>query len=390
MPGHVGQGLLGDPVEDDLLVLGEPLGQPGAEGAVDPRLLAHHLDVVTEGADQAPLLEHGRPQGGHDPPQRLHLVGKGRLGVGEQPQAVLDLPPAQPQPAPLEQDPQPGQGLDGAVVELGGHAAALALGHREDLVDQPAALLAGPGLGGPLAGPGPLHPPEAGSRTGPWPPRPRPAARRGPGAGRRRRRRRRRPRWCAAGRRAAGSWGRPGPGRPGWRPPGRRRPAGTTWCRGRPASRRRPPRWRRRRGRRGAARSARPGRRRSPGAGCPPAGARSRPGPRWPTSGTPAPPARTPGPRAGRRGSRPAPAGRCRRRPGWPRRRPGRPRPAGRRPAPRGTAPSGADPAVSSSPRRPRPLHRHPRPRLELGTRPGIPADPWFQADSPHNPRRVG
>jgi len=84
VPGHIGQRLLGDPVEDDLLVLGEPLGQLGAEGAVDPGLLAHHLDVVAEGADQAPLLQDGRPQGGHDPPQRLHLVAKGGLGVGEQ------------------------------------------------------------------------------------------------------------------------------------------------------------------------------------------------------------------------------------------------------------------------------------------------------------------
>jgi len=45
-------------------------------------------------------------------------------------------------------------------VELGGHAAALALGHREDLVDQAAPFLAGPVLGGALAGPFPLHPPE--------------------------------------------------------------------------------------------------------------------------------------------------------------------------------------------------------------------------------------
>jgi hypothetical protein len=65
-------------------------------------------------------------------------------------------------------------------VELGGHAAALALGHREDLVDQAAALLTGPGLGGALAGPRPLHPPEQdhaqrhgrpghGQQTGPAP-----------------------------------------------------------------------------------------------------------------------------------------------------------------------------------------------------------------------------
>jgi hypothetical protein len=66
----------------------------------------------------------------------------------------------QPELAPLRGQPEPGQPLDGPVVQLGGHAAALALGHRQDLVDQPAAVLLSPGLDGPLPGPGPLDPPE--------------------------------------------------------------------------------------------------------------------------------------------------------------------------------------------------------------------------------------
>src|SRR5829696_5269593 len=138
VPGHVRQRLLGDPVQDDLVVLGQPVGQPCGQGAADPGLLADHLDVVAQGADQAALLQHGRPQGGHDPPQRLDLPGQRGLGVGEQPPALLQLAAPQPELAPLQGQPEPGQPLDGAVVQLGGHAAALPLGHRQDLVDQPA------------------------------------------------------------------------------------------------------------------------------------------------------------------------------------------------------------------------------------------------------------
>ena len=153
--------------------------------------------------------------------------------------------------------------LDGAVVQLGGHAAALALGHRQDLVDQPARGPPGPWPRRPAAGTGPARPARAGPGTGAWPRPPRPATRPWSGPGRRWPRCSSRPRWCAAPPSAAGSLGRPGCGRPGWRPPGRRRPAAGAWCRGRPASRRRPPGPGSRPGRRGAGRPARPGRRSS-------------------------------------------------------------------------------------------------------------------------------
>jgi hypothetical protein len=52
MVGHVGEGLLGDPVQDRLLGSGQPHRQVGLEGAGDPRLLLEAGGVVTQGRGQ--------------------------------------------------------------------------------------------------------------------------------------------------------------------------------------------------------------------------------------------------------------------------------------------------------------------------------------------------
>jgi hypothetical protein len=62
--------------------------------------------------------------------------------------------------AALQAEAEPGQALDGTVVELGGQVGALLLGDGQHLVDQAGPLLLRAGLDGPLPRPGALDPPQ--------------------------------------------------------------------------------------------------------------------------------------------------------------------------------------------------------------------------------------
>jgi hypothetical protein len=74
--GHVGERLLGDAVEHGLELGREPVGQAEVEVDGDPGVLLEALGMLAQGLGEAPVVEHGRPQGAHQAAQHPGLLAE--------------------------------------------------------------------------------------------------------------------------------------------------------------------------------------------------------------------------------------------------------------------------------------------------------------------------
>ena len=139
--GRVRQGLLDDAVGQGLEILWDLAARAARELGVDEVVAPEPVDRLTEGRDQAALLQERRTESGHQPPEIVRLLRELGAHLGQDAEPSVDLAGLQHQEHRLERQRCGRDPLHRPVVQVARDAVALPLDRRVGPAHDPRPVL---------------------------------------------------------------------------------------------------------------------------------------------------------------------------------------------------------------------------------------------------------